>query len=94
MSVEKELVIEIKDVINVTGMGLVVSGYIQSEEICLGNKVLIEPEYLPPIESEVTRLIMLNKMPKIAYINDIAGIVLKGVDKKQVKKGMKIYKLA
>lgn len=83
----------IDDVFFVTGRGIVVLGRVQNEKIEVGQKVLIDPEFLPEIETEIKGIEAFRKMIKIARQNDYVGLILDGLKKNQVLKKMKIYSL-
>lgn len=87
----KELIMIVDDVFDITGRGLVVLGQVLNEKIEVGQKIIIDPEFLPEFESEITGIETFRKNLNVAYQNDNVGIVLKGVEKKRIKKKMKIY---
>ena len=92
---KKDLIMIIDDVFYITGRGVVVSGQVLNEKIEVGQKVIVDPEYLPEFESEITGIetFLKRKNFKIAHQNDIVAIILRGVEKNKVKKKMKIYSL-
>lgn len=81
----------IDDVFHIIGRGVIVTGQIQNEKIEVGQKVIIDPEFLPEFDSEIKGIEVFRKNLKIANKNDYVGIVLSGVEKNKVKKKMKIY---
>jgi translation elongation factor EF-Tu-like GTPase len=85
----------IDDVFQIAGRGVVASGQIQSEKIEVGQKIIVDPEYLPEFESEITGIETFHKRKnlKIAHQNDMAAIILRGVEKNKLKKKMKIYSI-
>jgi translation elongation factor EF-Tu-like GTPase len=89
----KELIMIVDDVFNITGKGVIVTGKVLNEKIEVGQKVIIDPEFLPEFESEITGIETFRKNLKFANQNDYVGIILKGVEKNKVKKKMKIYTL-
>ena len=82
----KELIMIVDDVFDITGKGLVLLGQVLNEKIEVGQKVIIDPEFLPEFESEITGIETFRKNLKVAYQNDNVGIVLKGVKKKGLKR--------
>jgi elongation factor Tu len=90
---KRELIMTIDDVFQITGRGVIVTGQIQSEKIEVGQKIIVDPEFLPEFETEITGIESFRKHLKIAKKNDLVGIILKGVEKNKVKKKMKIYSL-
>jgi translation elongation factor EF-Tu-like GTPase len=89
----RELIMVIDDVFHVTGRGVIALGRIQNEKIELGQKVIIDPEFLPEFETEIKGIEAFRKSLKIAIKNDLVGIHLGGVEKNKVKKKMKIYSI-
>ncbi len=81
----------VNDVFYITGRGVVVVGQVLNTKIEVGQKVVIDPEFLPEYESEITGIEAFRKILKIAFQNDNVGIYLKGVEKNKIKKKMKIY---
>ena len=81
----------VDDVFYITGRGVVVVGQVLNTKIEVGQKVVIDPEFLPEYESEITGIEAFRKILKIAFQNDNVGIYLKGVEKNKIKKKMKIY---
>lgn len=79
----------VDDVFDITGKGLVLLGQVLNEKIEVGQKVIIDPEFLPEFESEITGIETFRKNLKVAYQNDNVGIVLKGVKKKGLKRKWK-----
>ena len=87
-----ELILEIEDVFFITGRGTVVTGQVMCEYIEVGTPIIIDPEFLPEFESNISKIESFRKNLKSASLYDNIGLVLEGVEKKQVKKKMKIYK--
>jgi translation elongation factor EF-Tu-like GTPase len=87
-----ELIIEIEDVFYITGRGTVVTGQVMCEYIDVDTPVIIDPEFLPEFESKISGIESFRKIIKSARLYENIGLVLDGVEKKQVKKKMKIYK--
>jgi elongation factor Tu len=89
----KELIMIIDDVFHIIGRGVIATGQVLNDKIEVGQKVVIDPEFLPEYESEIIGIEAFRKNSKIAHQNDIVGINLKGVEKNKIKKKMKIYTL-
>jgi len=87
-----ELIMIIEDVFSITGRGTIVVGQVLCEKIEIEESIIIDPEYLPEFESKIKLIETFRKNLKSAKMYDNVGIVLDGVEKKQVKKKMKIYK--
>lgn len=90
---KRELVMIIDDVVHIIGRGVVVLGQIQNEKIEVGQKITIDPEFLPEFDTEIKDIEAFRKKLKIANKNDYVGLVLSGVEKNKVKKKMKIYSI-
>jgi elongation factor Tu len=88
-----EMVMIISDVMNITGRGVVALGQIQNITIKIGDCVVIDPEYTSEIVAEVIGIEAFRKMLKFAEPGQIVGLILKGVEKKDLKKKMKIYQI-
>lgn len=88
---KRELIMIIDDVFHVIGRGVIVTGQIQNEKIEVGQKVIIDPEFLPEFDTEIKGIEAFRKNLKIANKNDYVGIVLSGVEKNKVKKKMKLF---
>ena len=89
----KELIMIIEDVFHIIGRGVIVSGRIQNEKIEVGQKVFVDPEFLPEFETEIKGIEAFQKTLNIARQNDYVGLQLSGVEKNKVKKKMKIYSI-
>jgi translation elongation factor EF-Tu-like GTPase len=90
---KRELIMIIDDVFHIIGRGVIVTGQIQNEKIEVGQKVIIDPEFLPEFDDEIKGIEAFRKNLKIANKNDYVGIVLSEVEKNKVKKKMKIYSI-
>lgn len=90
---KKVLAMIIDDVFLVTGRGTIVTGQLLCDEVSINDSIIIDPEFLPEFQSEISKIEAFRKFLKTASKGDYIGIQLKEVQKKQVKKGIKIYKL-
>ena len=90
---KKVLAMIIDDVFLVTGRGTIVTGQLLCDEVSINDSIIIDPEFLPEFQSEISKIDAFRKSLKTASKGDYIGIQLKEVKKKQVKKGIKIYKL-
>jgi GTPase len=88
---KRELIMIIDSVVHIIGRGVVVLGQIQNEKIEVGQKIIIDPEFLPEFDTEIKDIEAFRKNLKIAKKNDYVGLVLSRVEKNKVKKKMKIY---
>jgi len=82
--VNKPLRMSIQSVLNITGVGAVVTGKIETGVMKPGDKVIIEPAGVP---AEIKTMEMHHKQLPQAIPGDNIGVSMKGVDKKNVKKG-------
>ncbi len=80
----KPLRMSIQSVLNITGVGAVVTGKIETGIMKPGDKVVIEPSGLA---AEVKSMEMHHKQLTQAIPGDNIGVSMKGVEKKSVKKG-------
>jgi translation elongation factor EF-Tu-like GTPase len=87
---KRELIMIIDDVFQIIGRGVIVTGQIQNEKIEVGQKIIVDPEFLPEFETEIMGIEAFRKQSRIAKKNDLVGIILRGVEKNKVKKKMKI----
>ncbi len=83
----------VEDVFHIVGRGVIVLGQIQNEKIEVGQKVIVDPEFLPEFETEIKGIEAFRKILKIAKQNDYVGLQLSGVEKNKLKKKMKIYSI-
>jgi elongation factor Tu len=88
---KKDLIMVIEDVFYITGRGIIVCGQIQNEKVEVGQKIVVDPEFLPEIQTEIKSIEVFRKMIKVANQNDNVGLLLDGLTKKQIKKKMKLY---
>ena len=90
---KRELIMVIEDVFYITGRGIVALGTVQNEKVEVGQKVVVDPEFLPEIETEIRGIEAFRKMLKIAKQNDCVGLILDGLTKNEVRKKMRIYSI-
>jgi elongation factor Tu len=85
----------VEDVFSITGRGTVATGRIERGVINVGEQVEIigmMKEGEKPIVSTVTGVEMFRKLLDRGEAGDNAGLLLRGVDKEQIKRGMVICK--
>ncbi len=80
----KPLRMSIQSVLNITGVGAVVTGKVETGVMKPGDKVVIEPS---GIAAEIKSIEMHHKQLPQAIPGDNIGVSMKGVDRKNVKKG-------
>jgi elongation factor Tu len=85
----------VEDVFSITGRGTVATGRIERGVINVGESVEIlgmMKEGEKPLVSTVTGVEMFRKLLDRGEAGDNAGLLLRGVDKEQIKRGMVICK--
>ncbi|MBK9212484.1 MAG: elongation factor Tu [Saprospiraceae bacterium] len=91
--VDKPFLMPVEDVFSITGRGTVATGRIERGVIKVGENVeiigMMKPEE-KPITSTCTGVEMFRKLLDRGEAGDNAGILLRGVDKDQIKRGMVI----
>ena len=89
---EKPFLMPIEDVFTITGRGTVVTGRMERGVITPGAEVEIIGMQEDKIKSVATSLEMFRKILDDARAGDNVGILLRGVDKTQVERGMVVAK--
>jgi len=89
---DKPFLMPVEDVFSITGRGTVATGRVERGAIKVGDPVEILGLGEAPIKSTVTGVEMFRKLLDAAEAGDNAGILLRGVDKEQIKRGMVIAK--
>ncbi len=93
--VDQPFLMPIEDVFSITGRGTVATGRIERGVINVGDGVQIigmQKEGEKPIESIVTGVEMFRKILDRGEAGDNAGILLRGINKEDIKRGMVICK--
>lgn len=81
----------IEDVFQITGRGTVVTGKIESGSVKVGDSVWLRGMG-KSVEVLITGIEMFRKLLDAAEIGDECGILLRGVEKKNLKRGMILAK--
>ncbi len=92
---DKPFLMPIEDVFSITGRGTVATGRIERGVINVGEPVEIigmMKDDEKPLTSTVTGVEMFRKILDRGEAGDNAGILLRGIDKEQIKRGMVICK--
>jgi elongation factor Tu len=95
--VDKPFLMPIEDVFSITGRGTVATGRIERGVINVGDAVEIIGMMKPdekPLTSTVTGVEMFRKLLDRGEAGDNAGILLRGIDKEAIRRGMVICKPA
>ncbi len=93
--VDKPFLMPIEDVFSITGRGTVATGRIERGVINVGDEVEIVgmmKEGEKPLKSVVTGVEMFRKILDRGQAGDNAGLLLRGIEKNQLKRGMVICK--
>jgi len=92
---DKPFLMPIEDVFSITGRGTVATGRIERGVINVGDPVEIigmQKEGEEPLKSTVTGVEMFRKLLDRGEAGDNAGILLRGIDKEAIRRGMVICK--
>ncbi len=91
--VDKPFLMPVEDVFSITGRGTVATGRIERGVINVGDSVEIVGMMKPgekPLTSTVTGVEMFRKLLDRGEAGDNAGILLRGIEKTQIRRGMVI----
>jgi elongation factor Tu len=86
--VEKPFLMPIEDIFTITGRGTVVTGRIERGKVQLNDEVDIVGMQEEKMTSVVTGIEMFNKTLEEGEAGDNAGILLRGIKKEEVDRGM------
>ncbi|MEL7627205.1 MAG: elongation factor Tu [Anaerolineaceae bacterium] len=89
---EKDFLMPIEDVFSIKGRGTVVTGRIERGTLKLNDKVDIVGLMDKPLSTVATGIEMFHKMLDQGQAGDNAGILLRGIDREQVERGMVLAK--
>jgi elongation factor Tu len=90
--VDMPFLISIEDVFTITGRGTVATGRIERGRIKVGEAVEIVGMMEKPLNSTCTGVEMFRKLLDEGEAGDNAGILLRGIEKSQIRRGMVICK--
>jgi len=93
--VDKPFLMHVEDVFTITGRGTVATGRIERGVINVGDPVEIigmMKEDEKPMTSTITGVEMFRKLLDRGEAGDNAGLLLRGIEKEQIKRGMVICK--
>lgn len=79
---------EIEDVFEIEERGIVITGRISTGYVCVGETINISGATGPEYEAEVTGVEMFRKLLDRAEEGDNVGLLIKGVNKSDIKQGM------
>ncbi|MDR1417395.1 MAG: elongation factor Tu [Prevotellaceae bacterium] len=92
--IEKPFLMPVEDVFSITGRGTVATGRIETGVIEVNNEVEIIGLGEKPKKSVVTGVEMFRKILDRGEAGDNVGLLLRGIDKKEIRRGMVIAKPA
>ncbi|MEY4110843.1 MAG: elongation factor Tu [Bacteroidota bacterium] len=90
--VEKAFLMPVEDVFSITGRGTVATGKIETGVINSGDEVEIIGMQDTKLKSVVTGVEMFRKLLDRGEAGDNVGLLLRGIDKKDIRRGMVIAK--
>ncbi|MDI9596865.1 MAG: elongation factor Tu [Atribacterota bacterium] len=88
--VDKSFLLSVEDVFSITGRGTVATGRVERGVIKVGDAVEIVGLSDKPKKTVATGVEMFRKLLDRAEAGDNVGILLRGVDKKEIKRGQVI----
>ena len=89
---EKDFMMPIEDVFSIKGRGTVVTGRIERGTLKLNDPVHIVGLMAKPLPTVATGIEMFHKQLDQGQAGDNAGILLRGIDREQVERGMVLAK--
>lgn len=89
---EKPFLMPVEDVFTITGRGTVATGRIETGVINTGDEVEILGMQEEKLKSTITGVEMFRKILDRGEAGDNVGLLLRGIDKKDIRRGMVIAK--
>jgi len=90
--VDKPFLMPVEDVFSITGRGTVATGRIERGVININEEIEIVGLVEAPLKSVVTGIEMFRKLLDSGQAGDNAGILLRGIEKDQITRGMVLCK--
>jgi elongation factor Tu len=90
--VDQPFLMSVEDVFSITGRGTVATGRIERGRIKVGEAVEIVGLMDAPLASTVTGVEMFRKLLDQGEAGDNAGLLLRGIEKNQIRRGMVLCK--
>ena len=90
--VDQPFLMSVEDVFSITGRGTVATGRIERGRIKVGEAVEIVGLMEKPLQSVVTGVEMFKKLLDEGEAGDNAGLLLRGIEKTQIRRGMVLCK--
>ena len=91
---EKPFLMPVEDVFSITGRGTVVTGRIETGIIHVGDPVEIVGLEEKTLTSTCTGVEMFRKLLDEGEAGDNVGLLLRGIDKKEVKRGRRMIRIS
>lgn len=88
--VDKDFLMPVEDVFSITGRGTVATGRIETGVINSGDEVEISGMIETPLKSVITGVEMFRKILDRGEAGDNVGLLLRGIEKTAIKRGMVI----
>ena len=88
--IDKPFLMPVEDVFSITGRGTVATGRIETGVVKTGDEIQIIGLGEEPKKSVVTGVEMFRKILDTGEAGDNVGLLLRGIDKKEVKRGQVI----
>ena len=89
---DRPFLMPIEDVFSITGRGTVVTGRVERGQVRVGESVEIVGMQEQKMATTVTGIEMFRKLLEEAQAGDNAGVLLRGIGKEQVERGMVVSK--
>ncbi|MBE7492660.1 MAG: elongation factor Tu [Planctomycetes bacterium] len=90
--VDKPLLVAVEDVFSISGRGTVATGRIERGKVKVGDNIEIVGLNEQNLQSTVTGVEMFQKELGEGMAGDNVGLLLRGIEKKQIERGMVICK--
>lgn len=90
--IDKPFLMPVEDVFSITGRGTVATGRVETGVIKVGEEVDIIGLGAEKLKSTITGVEMFRKLLDQGMAGDNVGLLLRGIDKNQIKRGMVLCK--
>ena len=90
--IDKDFLMPVEDIFSITGRGTVATGRIETGVVHTGDEVEIIGLGAEKLKSVVTGVEMFRKILDEGEAGDNVGLLLRGIDKDQIKRGMVLCK--
>jgi elongation factor Tu len=90
--VDQPFLMSVEDVFSITGRGTVATGRIERGRVKVGDSIEIVGLMEKPLSSTVTGVEMFKKLLEEGEAGDNAGLLLRGIEKNQIRRGMVLCK--